>query len=190
MNWQLFCDWFWAPIIAPCVTYGVGKLLSFSKIGRRILRKLTLGSPKIAIIADDTEQHNISKSLTSTGVFKDKNIKCKTYSDTDSRSFNSRFDAVIIVFDYKADSSKPGSEHPTSEQEKAEDKPEQEKAEDKLKKFLASFKTTDEPLIIFAKNIMNPNLFKEIADRANTSICQARGRLTADVLAQLSAFNG
>ena len=181
MNWQIFCDWFWAPIIAPCVTYGVGKLLSFSKIGRRILRKLTLGSPKIAIIADGTEQHNISKSLTSTGVFKDKNIKCKTYSDTDSRSFNSRFDAVIIVFDYKANSSKPGSEHPTSEQKRAEDK---------LKKFFASFKTTDETLIIFAKNTMNPNLIKEIADRANTSICQARGRLTADVLAQLSAFNG
>ena len=76
MTLQFFCDWLWAPLIAPGITYIVGRILSTTKFGRKILRRLTLGNPKVAIIADSAERHNISKSLTSTSVFKSKNITC------------------------------------------------------------------------------------------------------------------
>lgn len=57
MNWQIVCDWLWAPIIAPFATYCIGKLVSRWKYGRQLFRKLTLGNPKIALIADHTEQN-------------------------------------------------------------------------------------------------------------------------------------
>lgn len=66
----------------------------------------------------------------------------------------------------------------------------QEQAERILKEHCDSFKTSGEPIVIFAKKEMNRKLFNKIADRPNTSICQARGRLTADIIAQLTAFNG
>ncbi len=107
MNWQIFCDWLWAPIIAPFATYCIGKLLSRWKYGRQLFRKLTLGNPKIALIADHTEQNNISKSIASTGLFKEKNITCETFTDTHNPSFHNRFDIVIIVFDYEGKPSNP-----------------------------------------------------------------------------------
>mgnify|MGYP000855704699 CR=1 FL=1 len=171
MTLQFFCDWLWAPLIAPGITYCVGRILSATKFGRKILRRLTLGNPKIAIIADSAERHNISKSLTSTSVFKSKNITCKTYKDTGSKDFDERFDVVVIVFDYKEDDSNKRD------------------AEAKLNKFCDSFKSNEEPIVIFAKKKMNRALFNDLRDRPNTSICEARGRLTADIIAQLTAFN-
>ncbi len=49
--------------------------------GRQLFRKLTLGNPKIALIADHTEQNNISKSIASTGLFKEKILR-ETFTDT------------------------------------------------------------------------------------------------------------
>ena len=181
MNWQIFCDWLWAPIIAPFATYCIGKLLSKWKYGRQLLRKLTLGNPKVALIADYTEQNNISKSIAATGLFKEKNITCETFTGTHNPAFHNIFDIVIIVFDYEEKSS--NSKEDSTNHKK-------EEAERILKKHYDSFKTTDEPIVVFAKKTMNPELFKKIADRPNTSICQARGRLTADIIAQLTAFNG
>lgn len=181
MNWQFFCDWLWAPLIAPCIVYLIDKLLSTHRFGRRFLRKLTLGSPKIAIIADHAEQHNISKSITSTGLFKEKNIRCETYEDTNSSSFNTRYDVIVIVFNYNG---------APSNSQSGITNPEQSKAEHKLEETLKSFKTTDEPVVIFAMKPMNNSLFRKLGDIANMSICQARGRLTADIMAQLTAFNG
>ena len=180
MTLQFFCDWLWAPLIAPGITYCVGRILSATKFGRKILRRLTLGNPKVAIIADSTEQHNISKSLTSTSVFKSKNITCKTYKDTGSKDFDERFDVVVIVFDYKEDDSNTGT---------GSENPKQRDAEAKLEKFCDSFKSNEEPIVIFAKKQMNRALFNDLRDRPNTSICEARGRLTADIIAQLAAFN-
>ena len=181
MNWQIFCDWLWAPIIAPFATYCIGKLLSRWKYGRQLFRKLTLGNPEIALIADHTEQNNISKSIASTGLFKEKNITCETFTDTHNPSFHNRFDIVIIVFDYEGKPSNPKEDFTNHKQEEAERI---------LEEHYDSFKTTDEPIVVFAKKMMNRKLFNKIADRANTSICQARGRLTADIIAQLTAFNG
>ena len=175
MNWQFFCDWLWAPLIAPGITYFVGRILSATKFGRKILRRLTLGNPKVAIIADSAERHNISKSLTSTSIFKSKNITCKTYKDTGSKDFDERFDVVVIVFESNTGT---GSGNP-----------QQREAEAKLEKICRSFKSNEEPIVIFAKKKMNYALFNELRDRPNTSICEARGRLTADIIAQLTAFN-
>ncbi len=180
MTLQFFCDWLWAPIIAPGITYIVGRILSTTKFGRKILRRLTLGNPKVAIIADSAEQHNISKSLTSTSVFKSKNITCKTYKDTGSRDFDERFDVVVIVFDYEEDEPNTGTGSVNSQQSEAEAK---------LERICHSFKSNEEPIVIFAKKKMNYALFNELRDRPNTSICEARGRLTADIIAQLTAFN-
>lgn len=181
MNWQIFCDWLWAPIIAPFATYCIGKLLSRWKYGRQLFRKLTLGNPKIALIADHTEQNNISKSIASTELFKEKNITCETFTDTHNPSFHSTFDIIVIVFDYEGKPSNPDENYIN---------PKQEQAERILKEHCESFKTSGEPIVIFAKKKMNFKLFNKIADRPNTSICQARGRLTADIIAQLTAFNG
>ena len=181
MTLQFFCDWLWAPIIAPFVTYHIGKLLSKWKYGRQLLRKLTLGNPKIALIADHTEQINISKSISSTELFKEKNITCETFADTHNPSFHSTFDIIVIVFEYEGKPSNPNENYIN---------PKQEQAERILEEHCNSFKTSGEPIVIFAKKMMNPELFKKIADRPNTSICQARGRLTADIIAQLTAFNG
>ena len=180
MTLQFFCDWLWAPLIAPGITYCVGRILSATKFGRKILRRLTLGNPKTAIIADSAERHNISKSLTSTSVFKSKNITCKTYKDTGSKDFDERFDVVVIVFDYEEDGSNTDT---------GSGNPKQRDAEAKLKKFCDSFKSNEEPIVIFAKKQMNRALFNDLRDRPNTSICEARGRLTADIIAQLTAFN-
>ncbi len=179
MNWQIFCDWLWAPIIAPFTTYCIGKLLSKWKYGRQLFRKLTLGNPKIALIADHTEQNNISKSIASTELFKEKNITCETFADTHNPSFHSTFDIIVIVFDYEGEPSNKNYKNSKQEQ-----------AERILKEHCDSFKTSGEPIVIFAKKEMNRKLFNKIADRPNTSICQARGRLTADIIAQLTAFNG
>lgn len=179
MNWQIFCDWLWAPIIAPFTTYCIGKLLSKWKYGRQLFRKLTLGNPKIALIADHTEQNNISKSIASTELFKEKNITCEAFADTHNPSFHSTFDIIVIVFDYEGEPSNKNYKNSKQEQ-----------AERILKEHCDSFKTSGEPIVIFAKKEMNRKLFNKIADRPNTSICQARGRLTADIIAQLTAFNG
>lgn len=181
MTLQFFCDWLWAPIIAPIIIPIIARLASHWKSGRQFLRRLVIGNTRVAIIGDSDERSNISKSLATTGLFKEKNISCKTFQNTNNAAFNSRFDIVIIVFDYDEKPSESDKDHISSEQKKAEET---------LEECLKSFKTTDEPIVVFARNTMNPALFKKIADRPNASICQARGRLTADIVAQLTAFNG
>lgn len=188
MTLQFFCDWLWAPIIAPIIIPIIARLASHWKSGRHFLRRLVIGNTRVAIIGDSDERSNISKSLATTGLFKEKNISCETFQNANNAAFNSRFDIVVIVFDYDEKLSDSDKDHISPDKDHISSQ--QKKAEERLEECLKSFKTTDEPIVVFARNNMNQALFKKIADRPNASICQARGRLTADIVAQLTAFNG